>query len=352
MSTYDQSRRDFEELKQYEDWLFKKSDVISFLDWDAQLSEEFQVHFPKLTAVIKRARVLNLLINGKKHRLYSWTVGGKSYAWLCVFEEATETGLTLIAEHQLILNEIGGIAAVNNRENWHFLDGQKFMFTASKCSQGIAGWDNFYDMLCEDYEIADSDRLEYKSFIVFAQAANGDVTLYDPATKRVLQFNHDGHYTGLDGEYCTEILDKQPEDSFYTIKGVKNFTDFVEIYAEGWLQLIDSVAVAVKNLLDLKELEEAISLTETLPKGYEKGELENLIGIQYFHAGRYETALAFYLKAMKNDYRVTTHMDFNIWEVCEILMKADNDKVKWSQFYFDLYPKGKYAEKALKNLGH
>lgn len=341
---------DFEELKKYEDWYFKVSDVIMFLDSDMALSDAFQKRFPKLSKVIKRASVLNLMINNKKHRFYSWNIGGKSYGWLCVFEDAVEKGLELLAEHQLLLNEIGGIAAVNNQEDWHFSDGQKFLFTASECSKGISGWENFYDMMCEDYEVSESDKIDYKGFIVFAQAANGDVTLYDPATKDVLQFNHDGHYTGLDGEYYTEILQQQPEDTFYTIKEVNDFTDFVEMYAAGWLQLLGSKSIAVKNLLSQKELEKAAQLTETLPGGYEKGELENLIGIEYFYAADYNKALEFYLKSMKNEYRVATHIDFNIWEVCELLMKEDNDKVKWSKFYLDLFPKGKHVKNAKINL--
>lgn len=341
---------DFEELKNYEDWYFKASDAITFLDDAMALSDAFQKRFPILSEVIRRARVLNLLINNQKHRLYSWTIGGKSYGWLCIFEDVAERGTALLAEHQLLLNEMGGIAAVNNREDWHFSDGQKFLFTGSECSKGIAGWENFYDMVCEDCEISESDKIEHKDFVVFAQAANGDVTLYNPVTKDVLQFNHDGHYTGLDGEYCTEILPQQPEDTFYMIKGVKDFTDFVEMYAEGWLQLLDSVPVAVKNLLGQKELEEAAQLTETLPDGYGKGELENLIGIEYFYAADYNKALEFYLKAMKNEYRVTTHIDFNIWEVCELLMKEDNDKVKWPQFYLDLFPNGSHVKNARRHL--
>lgn len=43
-------------------------------------------------------------------------------------------------------------------------------------------------------------------------------------------------------------------------------------------------------------------------------------------------------------------MDDNIWEACEELMKVDGDKAKWSQYYLELIPGGKYTGKANKHV--
>ncbi len=109
------------------------------------------------------------------------------------------------------------------------------MFTESYCSLGIDGWDNFYDDRCREDNMLETEKIDFTNFVVFAQEANGDVTTYNPESKKVLQFNHDGDIKDRNGEYRTALVENQPEDTFYRLKGVTNFVDYIEMLAEQWL---------------------------------------------------------------------------------------------------------------------
>lgn len=351
MNKSSQAYYDFEAVKDANTWHFKESDVIELSETRIQLSEEFQKCFPRLSKLISKARVSDVLINNQPYKLYSWTVGGERYSWLCIMEEVSAIKLEFIEEHQLILKEIGGITLFNTREDFnHLLDDQKLLFTASECSKGIDGWENFYKMLCDDNQIPEENRIKHENFVVFSKAYNGDVTCYVPSSKEVIQFKHDGVYTRTDDVYSNELIANQPEDTFYSIKGVKYFTDFVEVYAEGWLEFINSSYIAVKNLLKQKRLEDAILLTANVNDNNSRGELENLIGIEYFYLQNYEKALEFYVKAKNSKNHLPSYIDFNIWEVCEMLMNQDKDHVKWSKEYLHICPNGRYCDQAKLNL--
>lgn len=350
MENSKQPDSDFEELRKSESWFFKESDEIEFMPSDFEVSGEFQRVFPKLTTLIESARVQDLKINDQSYRLFSWTVNGKSCGWLSIFEGHFEGEIQLIDEHRLVLNEIGGIATTYNDFNDIFPGGQKFIFTESRCSKELDGWDGYYDERCEEDEIPETDKIDYKDFIVFAQEANGDVTTYDSKSKEVMQFNHDGDITDRNGEYITEEVENQPEGTFYTIKGVKYFIDYVERFAEEYINLIHSKHNILHHLLEQRQFDEAIQLTETITDSREKSKFENLIGIAYFYAADFKKALEFYVKALKTGHYFTDILDFNIWEVCGELMKEENDKRKWSEYYLSLFPNGKYTENAKMNV--
>lgn len=226
---------DFIAFKAAESRVIKATDTLDFFQTEFELSPLFQSTFPQLSALLKTARVLHFNINDQPYRLLSWTLENESRGWLCTLENNEETKLPLIAEHRLLLKEMGGIFTTYNDGDINLSNGQKFMFTASRCSLGIDGWDNFYNDRCAEDDLSDADKIDYSAFIVFVQDASGDVTTYDPHDKTVMQFNHNGDFKDRSGANRTALVDQQPEDTFYRLKGVNSFVDYVAMLAHQWL---------------------------------------------------------------------------------------------------------------------
>lgn len=91
------------------------------------------------------------------------------------------------------------------------------------------------------------------------------------------------------------------------------------------------------------------SIHETTSDSYEKASCENLIGACHFFLGDFEQALKFYTQSLDSGYDKEV-VDYNIWEVCEELIKRDGNQSKWSRYYLELLPDGEYARKAKKKL--
>ncbi len=107
------------------------------------------------------------------------------------------------------------------------------------------------------------------------------------------------------------------------------------------------------RLIPKGQYNEAIALFSAIEENstdaHEKGNCQNQIGVCHFFSGNFKKALEYYTHSLKNGFD-RSMMDDNIWEVCEELMKADGDKINWSQRYLELLPDGKYVGKAKKNM--
>jgi hypothetical protein len=219
---------DFETFKNDITWFIKPTDKVELLDTtlNYSLTKKFQETFPKLTSLIEKSRVLNLTINYQSYRLFSWTnKENKSFGWLNKIESDKTTDIELIDEHELIIQEIGGIQESYNQPEPSLTNNQNFLFIKSECSMGIGGWDDYYEMMCEE---ENKQKIDYKDFVCFVQEANGDVTLYDRNSKEVMLFAHDHCFDNV------EFLENQPEYTFHKINGIKSFVDYVESLATEW----------------------------------------------------------------------------------------------------------------------
>lgn len=218
----------FETFKNDITWFVKPTDKVELLDTtlNYSLTKKFQETFPKLTSLIEKSRVLDLKINYQSYRLFSWTnKDNKSFGWLNKIDSDNTTEIELIDEHELILQEIGGIQESYNQPEPSLTNNQIFLFIKSECSKGIGGWDDYYEMMCEE---ENKQKINYKDFVCFVQEANGNVTLYDRNSKEVMLFAHDHSFDNV------EFLENQPEYTFHKISGIKTFVDYVEILAAEW----------------------------------------------------------------------------------------------------------------------
>lgn len=219
---------DFETFKTDITWFVKPGDKVELLDTtlNYSLTDNFRATFPILTNLIQKSRVLNLTINNQLYRLFSWTnKENKSIGWLNKIESDKKTDIELIDEHELLLKEIGGIQETYNQPEPSLSNNQNFLFIKSECSKGIGGWEDYYEMMCEE---ENKPQIDYKDFICFVQEANGDVTLYHKNTKEVMLFAHDHSFDNV------EFLENQPEYTFHKINGIKTFVDYVESLATEW----------------------------------------------------------------------------------------------------------------------
>ncbi len=220
--------RDFESFKSDITWFIKPTDNIVLMDTltNYSLTETFQSNFPTLTKLIQKARVLNLTINSQPYRLFSWTnKDNNSCGWLNKLESNDSSDIELLGEHKLLLNEIGGIQESYNQPESSLTNNQNFLFIKSECTNGIGGWDDYYQMMCEE---ENKSQIDFKDFVCFVQEANGDVTLYDKDSKEVMLFAHDHSFENV------EFLENQPEYTFHRINGIKTFVDYVEKLANEW----------------------------------------------------------------------------------------------------------------------
>ena len=77
--------------------------------------------------------------------------------------------------------------------------------------------------------------METDDFLVFATEGNGDKTLYNRITTKIFLLLHDHDFNFV------EAVEGQPASTFYRIKGVKTFFDYVDILSKQWIKHIEKV---------------------------------------------------------------------------------------------------------------
>ena len=217
---------DFEEFKSDVTWFVKPDAQISVLKSSVNLNEDFKTTFPNLYYLIKRSRVLEVIINNIRYKLYSWdSKTGEPCGWLCKLEPADVSNLLISPEHQMLLDTIGGIKESYNEPDDAFTNNQNFLFIKSECEQGLGYSSTYYNDMCRNTAVV---PLLENNLVMFVEEANGGRTLYDLSTKKVYLFSHDHCF-----DYVT-FLEGQPKYTYHLINGVNTFQDYVETLAQQW----------------------------------------------------------------------------------------------------------------------
>jgi len=230
MNDKEVANRDFEAFKKDISWFIKPSTKVTFKSQDLRISEEFKQTFPALTELIASARVTFLEIDSISYILFAWDSDqGSICGWLNKLEEQDSHSCELITEHEVLLRNIGGIRESFNQPENSFSNNQNFMFIGSECSIGIGDWDDYYSMTCEEDGFK---KIDYSNYVAFVYEANGALTLYDRATKRVFLFSHDHSFD------IVEFIENQPKYTFHCFKNVVTFVDYVEELAKQWSRVL------------------------------------------------------------------------------------------------------------------
>jgi hypothetical protein len=220
---------DFDAFVYGRPWLIRPGQKVEVVEGVVTANQDFFHTFPQAFALLGKARVLNLYISGDPFRLFSWTTrDGAICSWLCKPESGVTSDITLLPEHQLLLDAMGGIVDYANDPEDSFINNQNFLFVKSECARGLS-WNEYYADMCAENS---SCPMPVDSLISFAVEANGDETLYDLKTKQVYLFSHDPN-----ADYV-RLVKGQPENTFYHINGVANFVDYVELLAGQWLEYV------------------------------------------------------------------------------------------------------------------
>lgn len=219
--------KDFDTFKKEIIWFIKPNSDVTFVKQDFRISEEFSNTFPKLSLLIKKARISNIKVDNQDYILFAWNnQENQICGWLNKIENEV---LELIHEHELLLKNIGGIQESFNSPENSFCNNQTFMFINSECFKGIGEYEDYYTSACEEENF---EKIDFSNFLSFAYEANGALTMYDFNNKEVFLFSHDHSFDNV------SFVKNQPEYTFHSFKNVTTFIDYVEELANQWIEHI------------------------------------------------------------------------------------------------------------------
>lgn len=233
--------QDFKTFTENVSWFNHKNEDVDVIDSiDLALTEEFKQTFPSLFELISKSRKHSIKFKGSEYILHAWTKpNGAICCWLCKLEKNQSRKVNILPEHRLLLQNIGGITEyfsgpgaceINGiKYNRALTANQNFIFLESHCENGLGDYQQYYNDRCSEENIA---PMETREFLVFAREGNGDKTLYHTVNTRVLLLLHDHDFNFV------EPIAGQPPSTFYQIKGVRTFFDYVDLLAKQWIQHI------------------------------------------------------------------------------------------------------------------
>lgn len=223
---------------------FKKEPINVFELEKFNLTYKFQETYPLLTKLINDSVKTGIEFKGKSMVLFTWEICEEISGWMCQFDNPT---IQLIAEHQILIDNIGGIIHSFNGPESIVLNGvdynytltlnQDFMFVGSMNTDKIE-WKEYYLERCR---ISDFKPIDLSNSVFFTREADGAQYFYDRSTKEVKLFSLDNAFRFI------EPIPNQPERTMYIIKGVSNFTEFVEITAKQWIEYFELKKKATEN---------------------------------------------------------------------------------------------------------
>jgi hypothetical protein len=212
---------------------YKKEPIKVFEIENFNLTNKFQQTYPNMTKLINESVKTGVEFKGKSMVLFTWEKGKEISGWMCQFDNPT---IQLIEEHQILIDNIGGIIHSFNGPKSIELNGvdynytltlnQDFMFVGSMNTDKI-GWEEYYLEWCR---IGDFKPIDLSNSVFFTKEADGAQYFYDRRTKEVKLFSYDNAFRFI------EPIANQPERSMYKIKGVSKFTEFVEMTAKQWIE--------------------------------------------------------------------------------------------------------------------
>ncbi len=222
----------FQAFKNEISWFNYKNEPMEVFEIEEfNLTDRFKEIFPITTALINLSKKTGVEFKGKSLVLFTWEIEEKISGWMCQFDKPN---IDLIEEHQVLIDNIGGIIeSFNGPEsveingidyNYTLTLNQDFMFVGSLNTDKL-DWAEYYLESCEKLNFKPID-LTNKVF--FTKEANGAKYFYNKETKEVNLFSHD-HAFGF-----VDFLPNQPKYTMHKIKGVNIFEDFVELIAEQW----------------------------------------------------------------------------------------------------------------------
>lgn len=226
-------------------WFNYKKEPIEVFEIDKfNLTQKFQDIFPTTTELINKSVKTGVEFKGKSMILFTWEIGEEISGWMCQFDKPT---IQLIEEHQILIDNIGGIIESFNGPESVELNGidynytltlnQDFMFVGSMNTDKL-DWEEYYIDRCKELGIK---PIDLSNSVFFTKEANGAKYFYDRKTKEVKLFSHDHAFRFV------EFLPNHPEYTMHKINGVESFTEFVELNSNQWKKYFEMKKKAAEN---------------------------------------------------------------------------------------------------------
>ena len=226
-------------------WFNYKKEPIEVFEIDKfNLTQRFQDTFPIMTELINKSVKTGIEFKGKSMILFTWEIGEEISGWMCQFDKPT---IHLIEEHQILIDNIGGIIySFNGPEsielngtnyNYTLTLNQDFMFVGSMNTNKL-DWEDYYIDRCKELGMK---PIDLSNSVFFTKEANGAKYFYDRKTKAVKLFSQDHAFKFV------VFLPNNPEYTMHKISGVDNFTEFVELIAKQWNNYFQMKKMVAEN---------------------------------------------------------------------------------------------------------
>ncbi|HYA42247.1 MAG TPA: hypothetical protein VEF34_13145 [Syntrophobacteraceae bacterium] len=208
-------------------WFPRKRDIVEVGSVKPQGSwkpagKDFQKLFAPMHDLLSEAKVTPVRINGRELMLFSWKRGEIHPSWLSPLPIRHEVQ-TVCREHAVLLQSFGGIIERGeDPDTW--LMNHNDVLTIDEASRDAAFIEH-YSWAFEDSGIP----IPLKEYYSIAQEANGNTTLCNRATGRVILFAPDHAFS-----HIVPVLGC-PEYTLYDIKGAETFVTWVNAIADQWL---------------------------------------------------------------------------------------------------------------------
>lgn len=223
---------------------YKKEPIEVFEIEKFNLTKRFIEIFPITAELINSSKKTGVRFQGKSLVLFTWEIGKEISGWMCQFDEPN---IELIEEHQILIENIGGIihsfnepeSIELNEVNYNYVLtlSQDFMFVGSLCVDKL-DWADYYYERCEEL---DTQPINLSNSVFFTLEGNGAKYFYDRNTKLVKLFSHDHAFKFVD------FMPNHPEYTMHKIKGVDTFREFVELMSKQWTKFFEIKKKAFKT---------------------------------------------------------------------------------------------------------
>jgi len=235
----------FQAFKNEISWFNYKNEPIEVFEIKKfNLTKRFEKIFPITAKLINKSIKIGIEFNGISMILFAWEIEEEISGWVCQFDRPK---IELIEEHRILIDNIGGIIeSFNGPEsmeingvnyNYTLTQNQDFMFVGSMNSDKL-DWEDYYLEWCAK---SNCSPMDLSNSVFFTREANGAKYFYDRITKEVKLFSQDNAFRFI------EPMENQPERMMYTIKGVNNFEEFVEMTAKQWMKYFELKKEAAEN---------------------------------------------------------------------------------------------------------
>lgn len=226
-------------------WFNYKKEPIEVFEIDQfNLTKKFKEIFPIMSDLICSSTKTGIEFKGKSFILFTWEIDNEISGWMCQFDQPS---IPLIEEHQILVDNIGGIIESFNGPKSMEINGVDFNYTLTANQDFMfVGSMNTDKLYCEDYYLdwcvkSNCNPVDLSNAVFFTREGDGAKYFYDRRTKEVKLFSLDNNFRFI------EPVPNQPERMMYTIKGLDTFEEFVEMTAKQWNEYFELKKKTARN---------------------------------------------------------------------------------------------------------